>query len=1130
MDQSQLSQVEALCNALYVGTSSEQRAEAQQQLLTLQSTADFIPQCQFILDNSTLPYAQLVASSSLENLVTQFWNNFSQEQKMEIRNYVLNYLASHAHSLQDFVVGNMTKLISRITKLGWFDSQEHRDIIDEIHKFLEATIDHTLIGLKLLKSLVDEMNTPIVGRTLTLHRKTAVSFRDQTLLQIFQVAITSLRKLQSSSKGQMSQLPDKDQKVANLAVSVATECLSFDFIGTNPEESAEDVGTVQVPSSWRPILQDTTTIQLFFDFYMSSEPPRSSLALQALLQISSVRRSLFQSEKERTAFLQALMSGIQSVMQTKKGLEHVDNYHEFCSLLGRLKASYQLSELVKTQGFGEWLELAGDFTIKSLQNWEYSMNSIHYLLALWGRLVAALPYLRADTPEAQRPSQSLRSCVLQVVESYIKTMLDSVDVVVASDGGVDDPLEDEGSLREQMDRLPVIARLQYETVAQFLLLQFEQALAIYEPVIQMTVNGFKVEGQDAIKMKVVEGRMTWLTYMVAAVIDTQAANDPRKGQGELIWDGRLSRCVFTLLQLIDFRLANSNGQGKCDIKLEIAILHYFKSFKKIYLMDSVGGGGMGPSSMGVGGMTYTPGSMVPGGSPAHPLLSYALSYTGGPGRSGADDKAEGGSAEIVTVYDAMGLGDVMQIMNIIVNKLCNNIKYWHRSDKILEETLEVFVELISSYSSSKALLSLETVNFLVHNHVGAHFPFLGFDNDNKYRVTFYSAMGRLVFTSSEDMNNSFDSFVAPNLEIMVQLSSTSDLRTPAVKTAIVAALRDWRGLTVSAYSKRTYNLLFECLYPASFSLLLRVAETWYDDPTVMTALFKFMQEFVLNKGQRIFFENSSANGILLFRETSSIISAYGSRILQVPVQKDIYLEKYKGIRLMLNTLTNALSGNYVNFGVFNLYNDQALQNALDVSLQMCLQIPLSDVMAYVKLSRAYFAFVEVLFRNHLDVLSGLDSSVFLNLIRTNQEGLQSSDLSVSAQCASTVDHIATYMFLNQSKDKPTVQSIRSHMASDPEVLHQLMSTLFNSLLFASHANHWAVTRPILSLLLASEASFTDYQNQLVVTQSTENQEKLKEEFTKLTADIQRSVDTANRDRFTQKLTIFRLNVRQFLTL
>lgn len=154
--------------------------------------------------------------------------------------------------------------------------------------------------------------------------------------------------------------------------------------------------------------------------------------------------------------------------------------------------------------------------------------------------------------------------------------------------------------------------------------------------------------------------------------------------------------------------------------------------------------------------------------------------------------------------------------------------------------------------------------------------------------------------------------------------------------------------------------------------------------------FRPFQEFVLNKGQRIAFENSSANGILLFRETSAIICAYGSRILQVPVQQSIYLEKYKGIRLMLNTLTNALSGNYVNFGVFSLYNDQALENALDVSLRLCLNISVQDVLAYVKLSRAYFSYIEILFRNHLDVLSALGSTIFIQLLKTNQEGLQSN--------------------------------------------------------------------------------------------------------------------------------------------
>ena len=190
----------------------------------------------------------------------------------------------------------------------------------------------------------------------------------------------------------------------------------------------------------------------------------------------------------------------------------------------------------------------------------------------------------------------------------------------------------------------------------------------------------------------------------------------------------------------------------------------------------------------------------------------------------------------------MAIGDMSHVMNTVVNKLCSNIKYWHKSDEILEQTLEAFVELtVTSYSSSKTLLTLETVNFLVHNHVGAHFPFLAYDNDNKYRVTFYSALSRLVFSSSEDLNNSFDTFIAPNLEIIAQLSQTAEIRTPAVKIAIVGALRDLRGVTESTYNKRTYNLLFDALYPDAFPLLVRVAETWYDDATVMTALLKFMK-------------------------------------------------------------------------------------------------------------------------------------------------------------------------------------------------------------------------------------------------------------------------------------------------
>lgn len=204
MDATQLAQVENLCETLYTGASSTgedgkpiSRADAQARLLSLQSSADYIPQCQYILDQSKSQYARLVASNSLTELITIHWNNFTVPQRIDIRNYVLGYLANQGPTLQDFVTVSLIKLVCRITKLGWFDDPSHRELADDVTKFLQATVDHCILGLKILNQLVDELNIPTSGRTLTQHRKTSVSFRDVCLFKVFQLGLTTLKQLQT---------------------------------------------------------------------------------------------------------------------------------------------------------------------------------------------------------------------------------------------------------------------------------------------------------------------------------------------------------------------------------------------------------------------------------------------------------------------------------------------------------------------------------------------------------------------------------------------------------------------------------------------------------------------------------------------------------------------------------------------------------------------------------------------------------------------------------------------------------------------------------------------------------------------------------------------------------------------
>ena len=67
-------------------------------------------------------------------------------------------------------------------------------------------------------------------------------------------------------------------------------------------------------------------------------------------------------------------------------------------------------------------------------------------------------------------------------------------------------------------------------------------------------------------------------------------------------------------------------------------------------------------------------------------------------------------------------------------------------------------------------------------------------------------------------------------------------------------------------------------YPNYLQLLLRAVEVWYYDPQVTTPILKLYSELVQNRSQRLQFDVSSPNGILLFREVSKIICTYGNLI------------------------------------------------------------------------------------------------------------------------------------------------------------------------------------------------------------------------------------------------------------
>ncbi|XP_021639387.2 uncharacterized protein LOC110634618 isoform X4 [Hevea brasiliensis] len=1047
-----LAQLEALCERLYNSQDSVERAHAENTLKCFSMNTDYISQCQYILDNALTPYALMLASSSLLKQVTE--HSLSLQLRLDIRNYLVGYLATRGPELQPFVTASLIQLLCRVTKFGWFDDDRFREVVKESTNFLsQATSDHYAIGLKILNQLVSEMNQPNTGLPSTHHRRVACSFRDQSLYQIFQISLTSLRQLKN----------DVAMRLQELALSLSLKCLSFDFVGTSIDESSEEFGTVQIPSSWRPVLEDPSTLQIFFDYYAIATSPLSKEALECLVRLASVRRSLFSNDAARSKFLAHLMTLTKEILQTGQGLTDHDNYHEYCRLLGRFRVNYQLSELVNVDGYGDWIRLVAEFTIKSLQSWQWASSSVYYLLGLWSRLVTSVPYLKGDAPSL------LDEFVPKITEGFITSRFNSVQAGFPDDLS-DNPLDNVELLQDQLDCFPYLCRFQYESSGLYI-------MNMMEPILRTYTERARVQTTDGNELSVIEAKLAWIVHIIAAILKIKQSTGSSAELQEVL-DAELSARVLQLINVSDSGLHSQRYGELSKQRLDRAILIFFQHFRKSYVGDQA----------------------VHSSKQLYARLSELL-----------------------------GLHDHLVLLNVIVGKIATNLKCYTESEEVIDHTLNLFLELASGYMTGKLLLKLDAIKFIVANHTRECFPFLEEYRCSRSRTTFYYTIGWLIFM--DDSPVKFKSSMEPLSQVFISLESTHDsmFRTDAVKYALIGLMRDLRGIAMATNSRRTYGLLFDWLYPAHLPLLLKGISHWADTPEVTTPMLKFMAEFVLNKAQRLTFDSSSPNGILLFREVSKLIVAYGTRILALPNAADIYAYKYKGIWICLTILSRALVGNYVNFGVFGLYGDRALADALDIALKMTLSIPLADILAFRKLTRAYFAFLEVMFSSHIVFLLNLDTNTFMHIVGSLESGLKGLDTNISSQCASAVDNLAAFYFNNitmgEAPTLPAALNLARHIVDCPNLFPEILKTLFEIVLFEDCGNQWSLSRPMLSLILLSDQIFSDLKAQILSSQPLDQHQRLSLCFDKLMADVTQSLDSKNRDRFTQNLAVFRHEFR-----
>ena len=628
MDPSELQRLEHLCEVVYSGGRFPllEQLDAQRHLIRLQTSSQYLPSFEYVLEHSSNQYALLFGAKGVLLVITADWRNTNSAQRIHLQRFLLQRLTRHVDP-SNFITKALIHSLCRLTKLGWVSDPELRNITTEVVQFVNAGVPHAILGLRLLTELVGEfeMGRNFVGGRIDLDgRIAAQAFREHSgLTKAFTIAYETVSKAFDAADS----LSRENQWILKEALITLEACLAYDFVGTGYSESDDVVACLYIPMEWTKHIANSSALQTLFRIYQQqwnqantdiSDEGAASTALQCIALLAATRRSVF-DDQSRYDFLVALLEGSTVLMQKKIGLGQSEAcLHHLCRLLSRMKSHFQLVELAKPQQYHLWLESLCSFTESVLSAWRsISSRSVHYLIRLWGALVLPTPYLRMRdglTPGKQgQPNYlvGLDNFVPRVVQAFVSSRSDMCSAIALEElgfdttnqgsspglgdgtGGIeDDPLDDEGMLLEQLAPLSTLARFRYSVSAPGIGELYVNALAQRTHAITQLAQGSNNETMK--QLTDAQARLAFLTYVFGAIIGghvTRVSARVIENLEEL--NAELAALVFRMI--VESQRAEEAimalGQQPSSLifhssagwQLELASLYFFRCFQTLYI-------------------------------------------------------------------------------------------------------------------------------------------------------------------------------------------------------------------------------------------------------------------------------------------------------------------------------------------------------------------------------------------------------------------------------------------------------------------------------------------------------------------------------------------------------------------
>ncbi|KAG9396867.1 putative Exportin-7 [Carpediemonas membranifera] len=1007
---------EQLSAELYSHPSEDARNNAQQQLdpLFVSSTRNLSAYMR-LLDNVTTIYGQYCILQLIEKCVGQNWSALNSDTQRDLHAKLLNMVGFQSDR---FTATNqftaLLRLYARVLKYGWVDSKDFRASLSAIvDSCLVPDIDNQrVLGIKTLVEVTKEMSTRSPGRTITQNRKATMMFRDKTLLSFMELSVSQLRRLYGPDA---SSSPLHDQ-IKTEYLNLACACLDFDFTCTSYVlDPTSDQFSLQIPSTWRSLVQTDWLLTLFFDIYRTESPPRSTLAIECISQLSAVKTSLLPTDADKLTYLNQLITGALRAMQNNLPLRDEAEYHMFCQLIFRLKPPFfTFRHVTRCVNFNDYIEALTQFTVASLAEYSSCKNGIHYLMKTWSRL--------SKNAEGSFGGETYNGgqiplAAAQITQKFIGVYLSEIREAY-TDGSYqqDDPLDD-SQLEAMLDSISTLARSCYPQAAELL----GADLVSLTNVINRGEATLLVEAEAA-----------WILRVVAAVVEG------RLTPGNESHDAELAGKAMAMLRAVDRSNEQAQSGTVAHINLEFAALLFLDAFKTAFISDNELAMRIYPAVQRDAGISNTP-----------EMLAYTL------------DKL----FWIIRVYP--NVGRLVDRAFHFANKLTGN----YYTGKTLPG-LPIVRDILERYAADFQLFfqpDLLKKRTKLYHILGV---LLFTQEDSGVVDRFVRPMLLSVSEAVKAVQQSTDQ--SAQLSVIRACRDVSGLLKAIQKYANFTAIYDiLLPQTVSGPAPTPFFAMLETIAresPTEAELAIPILRVVTDFITGFQKSYDVSFDRFSTAGYRIF-GSASKTMLVIAQAFLQLIPTIRERIT---TESDLWPRCYKVVYHLLQAVNKAVQTSFCNFGVFQLFGDNTVEAYLDTLLEIVASIPPDDILSHVKLSRTVFSFIQTIARSHIVALARMEGNTLARLVQLLVSAMVDnpatvSAASVSSPAAESIENLVTYIVEGTQSTTPfrneLARVLQDKLNSDRETLTGVLHSMFDIVLYRESPMLYSLSKAMLPVMV-----------------------------------------------------------------